>query len=59
MLKFVWFLKNPYLKYSGILYGTVKNKRGTDYEVYVANGRETALPPNRVNMIYGEENNLE
>ena len=54
----VWFLKNLDIKYRGILYGTVKEKRGSDYLVDVANGGETLASPSRVNMIYGEENNL-
>ena len=55
----VWFLKNPDLKYSGILYGTVKSKMGSDYIVDIANGGETVISPNRINMIYGEQENLE
>ena len=41
----IWFLKNPDRKYSGIFFGQVKEKRGSNFVVSVSNEGETILSP--------------
>ena len=47
----VWFYKNPDNKRSGILFGTVVKREGTDSLVTIASGGQTTLSPERISLI--------
>ena len=53
----VRWLKNPDIRYSGIVLGKVIGRTGSDFLVEASNGGQAKLLPVRINMVY--ENKLD
>ena len=51
----IWFYKLQDIKKSGILFGTVVKREGSDFLINISNGGSCKLSPERLHLVFGDE----